>query len=309
MNTKAHSMTLQEKRAELWRRIKKYRLSYAFIAPFMLIFLTFTFAPVLISLVYSFTSFNILEDPQFILLDNYRRLLTQDPLFFKAFKNTLVLAAITGPISYMLCLILAWFLNDFGPKVRSGLTLLFYAPTLANIYFVWQLIFSGDAQGLFNAYLLKLGMISEPIQWLTDEKFIMPVLIFVLLWSSLGTSFLVLIAGFQNVDSSLYEAAAVDGIHNRWQELWYITLPYMKPQLMFAAVTSITGAFSIAGAIDILCGSPSTNYVAWTIMNHLNDYGGIRMEMGYACTIAVALFAIMVVTNQFFQKLLGKVGD
>lgn len=297
------------KRLSIWKQMKKYRLSYVFIAPFMLIFLMFTFAPVVISLFYSLTDFNILEAPEFVGWSNYQRLLTQDPLFFNALKNTLLLAAITGPVSYMMCLILAWFLNDFGPKVRSILTLLFYAPTLANVYFVWQLIFSGDSQGLLNAWLLKLGILSEPIKWLTDENYIIPVLIVVLLWSSLGTSFLVLIAGFQNVDKSLYEAGAVDGIRNRWQELWYITLPYMKPQLMFAAVTSITGAFGIAGVIDILCGNPSTNYSAWTIMNHLNDYGGTRMEMGYACSIAVILFIIMLVANQFFQRLLSKVGN
>lgn len=299
----------EEKKPSLWRRMWKYRISYLFVAPFLLIFLIFTFTPVLVSLFYSLTTFNILEPPVFIGIGNYQRLFTQDPLFFDALKNTVVLAAITGPVSYIMCLMLAWFLNDFSSKFRSVLTLLFYAPTLANIYFVWQLIFSGDAQGLLNAWLLKLGLLAEPIQWLTDENYIMPVLIFVLLWSSLGTSFLVLIAGFQNVDKSLFEAGAVDGIRNRWQELWYITLPYMKPQLMFAAVSSITGSFGIAGAIDILCGNPSTNYVAWTIMNHLNDYGGTRMEMGYACAIAVLLFLIMVVSNVFIQRMLSKVGE
>ena len=148
-----------------------------------------------------------------------------------------------------------------------------------------------------------------PVSWLTDENYLVGTVIFILLWASLGTSFLVLIAGFQNVDRTLYEAAAVDGIRNRWQELWYITLPYIRPQLLFAAVTSITGAFNIGPAIDILCGNPSTNYVAWTVMNHLNDYGGTRMEMGYACSIAVILFVIMISANQFFQRLLGKVGQ
>ena len=293
----------------LWARIRKYRISYMFIAPFLLIFTVFTFAPVLISLFYSLTDFNILESPKFVGWANYEQLLARDPLFFTALKNTLVLAAITGPVSYLMCLLLAWFLNDFNAKLRSVLTLLFYAPTLANVYFVWQLIFSNDSQGLLNAWLLSAGIISEPYKWLTDEKYILPVLIIVLLWSSLGTSFLVMIAGFQNVDRTLHEAGAVDGIRNRWQELWYITLPYMKPQLMFAAVNSITGAFGIAGVIDTLCGNPSTNYVAWTVMNHLNDYGGTRMEMGYACSIAVVLFGIMIAANRLFQHFLSKVGQ
>ncbi len=299
----------QSKAAYLWKRMKQYKLSYLFIAPFMIAFVTFNLLPVMISLYYSLTSYNILEPPVFIGLGNYQRLMAQDPLFFNSVKNTFVFAAITGPAGYVMCLLIAWFLNDFNKHLRSVLTVLFYAPTLANIYYIWQLIFSGDAQGLLNSRLLRYGLISEPIQWFTDEKYLVTALIIVLLWSSLGTSFLVLIAGFQNVDRSLMEAGAVDGIKNRWQELWYITLPYMRPQLMFAAVGSITGSFGIAGVIDILCGNPSTNYVAWTIMNHLNDYGGARMEMGYACAIAVILFAIMVISNLVVQRLLAKVGN
>lgn len=290
-------------------RMKKYKLSYLFILPFMLIFIAFTLAPVLIAIYYSFTKFNILQPPVFVGVENYKQLFIHDPLFFTAVKNTILFAAVTGPVGYLLCLMLAWFLNDFNSKFRALLTLLFYAPTLANIYYVWQLIFNSDAYGLLNSYLLKLGLISGAKEWLTDVKYIIPVLIFILLWSSLGTSFLVLIAGFQNVDRTLYEAAAVDGIRNRWQELWFITLPYIRPQLMFAAVMSVTGSFSIGYTIDVLCGNPSTNYTAWTIMNHLNDYGGIRMDMGYACTIATFLFVIMLTTNRFFQNLLAKVGQ
>jgi len=290
-------------------RMKKYRFSYLFILPFLLIFITFTLVPVIIAISYSLTKFNMLQPPTFIWFENYRQLFLFDPLFLTAIKNTFLFAVITGPASYFLCLVLAWFLNDFSSKFRSILTLLFYAPTLANVFFVWQLIFNSDAYGLLNSYLLKLGVIAQPVQWLTDVRYIIPVLIFILLWASLGTSFLVLIAGFQNVDRTLYEAAAVDGVKNRWQELWFITLPYMRPQLRFAAVMSITGSFGIGPTIDILCGNPSTNYVAWTIMNHLNDYGGVRMEMGYACTIAAFLFIVMVSVNKFFQNLLSKVGQ
>lgn len=291
-----------------WRRMVKYKNGYLFILPFMAIFGVFTLAPVLMAVFYSFTSFNALQPPQFVLLENYVKLL-KDPLFLTSLKNTLLFAVITGPVGYLLSLLLAWFLSDFSARIRSLLTLLFYAPTLANIYYVWQLIFSSDAYGFLNAYLVKLGILTQPVSWLTDPNYLVGTVIFILLWSSLGTSFLVLIAGFLNVDRTLYEAAAVDGIHNRWQELWYITLPYIRPQMLFAAVTSITASFGIGTAIDILCGNPSTNYAAWTIMHHLNDSANIRMEMGYACTIATFLFVLMVLANRFFQKLISKVGQ
>ena len=218
-------------------------------------------------------------------------------------------AAITGPLSYLLCLWLAWFINDLRPRARAVLTLLFYAPTLANVYMVWQLIFSGDANGFLNAWLIKIGALVEPIGWLTNKQYMVPILMFIILWGSLGTTFLTFIAGFQTVNVSLYEAAAVDGIRNRWQELWYVTLPVMRPQLLFGAVMSITNSFGIGGVITALCGFPSTDYAAHTIMHHLEDYGTIRFQMGYACAIATVLFVMMVGVNLLVQKLIAKVGE
>jgi len=298
-----------EKARYTLKQMWKYKISYVFLVPFLAIFVTFTILPVITAVSYSFTQFNILESPIFIGFENYRNLFLKDAIFLVAIKNTLLFAAITGPISYLTCLLLAWFVNDLMPKTRSLLTLLFYAPSLANIFFIWQLIFSGDAMGLLNAWLMKIGLIYEPILWLTDTKRMVPVTLFIILWSSIGTSFLAFIAGFQTVDESLYEAGAVDGVKNRWQELWFITLPYMRPQLMFGAVMSITGSFGIGATITALVGYPSTNYVLHTIMNHLDDYGGLRFEMGYACAIATILFTIMVGVNKGVQKILVKVGS
>ena len=205
--------------------------------------------------------------------------------------------------------LVAWFINELSPRIRAVVTLIFYAPSISGqVYLIWGTLFDSDAQGWVNATLIELGMITEPIAFFQDASYVMPLCIIVALWTSLGTAFLSFIAGLQGVDRSLYEAGAVDGVRNRWQELWYITLPYIRPQLLFAAVTSITGAFNIGPAIDILCGTPSTNYVAWTMMHHLNDSANVRLEMGYACTIATVLFVLMVAANRFFQNLIGKVG-
>lgn len=289
--------------------ILSFKASYVLIAPFMLIFITFTVIPVIIAIFYSFTQFNVLEPPQWIGIENYKDLFLHDKLFHKAVQNTIIFAGITGPFGYFMSLALAWFVSDLGRRTRTFLTTLFYAPTLANVFFIWQLIFSGDAYGVANSVLIRFGLISTPIQWFTDTKYMIAVTMTVILWSSMGTGFLAFVAGFQSTDRTLYEAGAVDGIKNRWQELWYITLPSMRGQMMFSAVMSITGSFAIGGTIDALCGNPSTDYKAWTIMNHLADYGGVRFEMGYACAIATLLFILMISMNKIVQRLLSKVGE
>jgi multiple sugar transport system permease protein len=175
---------------------------------------------------------------------------------------------------------------------------------------VWSLIISGDRYGYLNGILLKLGLINSPIQWMQTEQYVIPVLIVVQLWLSLGTSFLTFIAGLQTIDKSMYEAAAIDGVKNRWQELWYVTLPAMKPQLMFGAVMQITSSFAVADISIQLAGNPSVNYAGATIVTHLMDYGsGTRYDMGYASAIATILFLLMIGTNKLVQKVLRRVGE
>lgn len=291
------------------REMKVNWVGYVMVAPYFLIFLTFTVVPVIVSLLMSFTSFNMLEMPKIVYLDNYIRLLLDDDIFLLAIQNTLIFATMTGPVSYLLCLLFAWFINELTPKIRSVVTLIFYAPSISGqVYLIWQVLFSGDQYGYVNGWLMKLGIINSPILWFQNTTYIMPLVIVVALWTSLGTSFLSFIAGFQVVDKSLYEAAAVDGIRNRWQELWYVTLPVMRNQMMFAAIMSITGCFGFGSIVTALVGFPSPDYCAHTIMHHLDDYGGQRWEVGYASAIATILFAIMVGANLLVNKMLSKVG-
>ena len=293
-----------------WREMKKNKVAYVMIAPFMILFFIFTVFPVLLSIVLSFTDFNLLEFPHFLGLNNYIRLFLDDDIFILACQNTLIFASITGPVSYLLSLLIAWFINELGPKLRSVVTLIFYAPSISgSVYLVWQTLFSSDSYGWVNGTLINLGIIDDAILWFKDADYVMPLCIVVALWTSLGTAFLSFIAGLQNVPRHLYEAGAVDGIKNRWQELWYITLPYMKPQLMFGAVLSITQSFGFGAIVDALCGFPSVEYAAHTIVHHLNDYGGQRYEMGYASAIAVILFVVMVGANLIIKKGLSKIGQ
>ena len=151
--------------------------------------------------------------------------------------------------------------------------------------------------------------VDAPVQWLTTADYIMPICIMVALWGSLGMGFLSNIAGLQGVDRSLYEAGAIDGVTNRWQEVWYITLPSMKPQLMFAAVMSITGAFNFGGIVTALCGSTPTDYVGYTVAHHMSEYGGVRWEMGYAAALSFLMFLLVFGVNIIINKLLAKVGQ
>lgn len=303
---KRHEMTKWE-----WtlKEMKVNWQGYVMVAPYYLIFLAFTIVPVFVSFFLSFTSFNMLETPNFLFLDNYIRLILDDDIFLLACKNTLIFATMTGPVSYLICLIFAWFINELTPRIRAFVTLIFYAPSISGqVYLIWTVLFSSDQYGYVNGLLMKMGIISSPILWFQNTDYIMPLVIVVSLWTSLGTSFLSFIAGFQVVDRSYYEAAAVDGIKNRWQELWYVTLPMMKNQMMFAAIMSITGSFGFGAVVTALCGFPSIDYCAHTIMHHLADYGDTRWEVGYASAISTILFAIMIGANLLINKLLSKVG-
>ena len=256
--------------------LREYGTDYLFAAPFFILFALFTLVPIVASAALSLTDFNAVSVHKFVGIQNYLNLILDDGLFLQALKNTFFLSVVTGPVGYFLCLLVAWLLNELGDKTRSLITLLFYAPVISGgAYTVWQIIYSGDAYGFLNGILLELGLIDAPIQWLTDTDYMMP--------------------------------AAI--VRNRFQELWYITLPYMKPQLMFSAIMSITGAFGIGDVITAVFGFPTSGYTLHTLVHHMQDYGNTRFEMGYASSVAIVLFIIMIAANGLVQKLLRKVGD
>ena len=290
--------------------LKKYRNQYLMVAPFAIVFILFTVLPVAASIFLSFTSFNMTSLPIWTGLRNYITLIVEDDVFLTAIKNTLVFAILTGPLSYIMCFIFAWLINELPRIPRAIMTLVFYAPSISgNVYLVWKLIFSSDTYGYANAWLMKLGILQEPLYWLTTEAYIMPILIVVQIWMSLGVSFLSFIAGLQTVDRAMYEAGAVEGIKNRWQELWYITLPSMGPQLIFSAVMQIAGSFGVGTIVQSLAGFPTTQYSADTLLTYMLDVGKERYEMGYASAIAVFLFAMMLFTNFIVTRLIRRVGQ
>lgn len=303
-------LTLRKHNATVaWKKAKANKMCYLFLAPYAIVFFLFYILPVCSSIFYSFTYYNILESPRFIGLQNYISLILEDDIFLIGLKNTLMIAVITGPLGYIASFLFAWLINELPRWIRSIAVVIFYAPTIAgNCFVIFTVFFRGDAYGYVNAFLMNWGIIDQPKLWLIDPKYMLPICMLVILWLSLGSGFLSFVAGLQGVDRSLFEAGYMDGVKNRWQELWFITLPSMKPMLMFGAVMSITQAFNVCEVTMALCGYPSTDYAARTVVTHLFDYGYSRFEMGYASAIATILFLMMIVCNKVIQNLLRRVG-
>lgn len=292
------------------REMSRNKGVYLMIAPFFVLFTIFMLVPVIMSLPIGFTNFNMVQFPKWVGLSNFYTLFLADDVFLISVSNTLVFAILTGPLSYVLCFLLAWLINEMPGAMKTIFTFIFYAPTLSgSIFTTWQLIFSGDTYGIANSYLINLGILNGPRQWLTDGNYVFGVVIIVQLWISLGAGFLALRAGLQGISRDMYEAGAIEGIKNRTQELIYITIPSMGPQLLFAAVMQITASFTAGEVGKALLGFPSTDYKAHTIMNHAFDYGNIRYEMGYASAICFLLFVVMLAVNALIRKVLSKYLD
>lgn len=288
-----------------------FNSAYLFLTPYIFLFLTFIVIPVVVAILLSFSYFNTVQTPSFIGFKNYISLFTQDEVFMQyVLPNTLKFALIVGPGGYILSFLLAWCLAQIPHKARTVLALIIYSPSMTMgvaMAVVWKIIFSGDQAGYLNSLLLNIGVINEPIQWLQSPQYLLPIMIAVSLWSSMGVGFLAMIAGVLNIDRSVYEAAYIDGMKNRIQEIFYITIPSMKPQMLFGAVMAVVGTFQ-AGAIGVqLSGAnPTPQYSGQLIVNHIEDFGFIRYEMGYAAAVSVVLLIIVYALSKFSWRIFGE---
>lgn len=283
------------------------KMGYLFLAPFLILFLLFTLIPVLVGIFLSFTNYNMIEMPSLIGISNYKLLILDDKEFIIALKNTFLFAFVSGPISLLMSFVLAWMINQLR-RTRQFFALAIYAPSIVSgtaISVVWLYFFSGDAYGLINNFLMRMGLVSEPIQWISDPAYILGVVIFISVWMGMGTGFLTFLAAFRNMSPDQHEAAMIDGVRTSTQELFYIILPQMKPQLLFAAINSTTGAFGVFDIAVAIAGFPSPNYAAHTIVAHLYDFAFIRFEMGYASSVAVILFLITFIMGKILRKVLA----
>ncbi len=283
------------------------KVGYLCMAPFLILFFLFTILPVIIAIGLSFTDYDMLTYPHFAGFSNYTYMFLEDDVFLVALKNTLVFAVIVGPTTYILSFVMAWLICRLN-KLRNFFSLAFYAPSICSgvaISTIWLYFFSSDSNGFINNFLMNLGFISSPIQWTLDTKYVFGVVMFISIWMGMGTSFLTFIAGFQGLSEELFEAAKIDGIRYAAQELIYITLPQMKPQLLFGAINSIVAAFGVFDISVTVAGLPSVDYAAHTLVCHLYDYAFVRFEMGYASAVAVILFLITFFVGKIVRKVLA----
>ena len=284
---------------------------FFFLIPYVALFTVFIILPILVAIGLSFTNFDAVQTPSFVGFKNYINVITQDSIFMQyVLPNTITYALVVGPGGYALSFLLAWAIAQLTRVPRIVLTLILYSPSLTSgtaMAVLWKIIFSGDSMGYLNAFLIKGGIINQPITWLTSAEFLLPIMIIVGLWSSMGVGFLAILAGIMNTNDELYEAGAIDGIKNRFQEMIYITVPTMKSQMLFAAVMAIVNTFN-NGAIGVqLSGSnPTPGYAGQLIVNHIDDYGFIRYEMGYAAACSVVLLIIIAFFSKVFSNLFAE---
>ena len=282
-----------------------------FIVPYWTLFFVFVVVPVLAAIYLSFTYFNAIQAPTFIGINNYIELITMDTVFMQfVLSNTLRFALIVGPVGYILSFFLAWMLAQIPGKSRTILAIILYSPSLTlgvAMASMWRIIFSDDAQGYLNSLLLNAGIILEPIQFLQSPQYLMTIMILVSLWSSMGVGFLAMLAGVLNIDQTLYEAAYMDGIRNRAQEIFYITIPSMKPQMLFGAVMAVVTTFQAGGIGVALSGTnPTPQYAGQLIVNHIEDFGFLRYMMGYAATVSVVLLIMVYFISKITWRILGE---
>lgn len=294
----------------LRRRWNQYKVGTILFAPFFLLFALFVVVPVVEAVGLSFTNYDMVQTPRFLGFNNYKLLFMDDDIFLLALKNTLLVAIIAGPIGFLASFFMAWIINQL--RARNAFALAFYAPSITSsvaLSTVWLYFFSSDRYGLINNFLINTGLISTPILWNQDGATILPVVILIQIWMSMGTGFLVFLSGLQTIPGELYEAGAIDGIKSKLSELWYITLPQMKPQLLFGSVTAVSGVFGVFDIPVAFAGMPSPNYAAHTLVAHMYDYAFIRFEMGYASAVAVVLFVITFFIGQVLLRLLSSKND
>ena len=298
------------RRSRVGKREHSNRNGYLFVLPYAVLFIIFILAPVVIAIVLSFTNFNAIQWPKFVGFLNYINLITGDDTFMKnVLPNTVKYALIVGVGGYVLSFLLAWGLSNLPKAPRTVCALILYSPSMTTgvaMAVLWKIMFTGDQTGYINSWLMDIGAINEPIIWLSNTNFLLPIVIIIGLWSSMGVGFLSILAGLLNVDESLYEAAAIDGVRNRFQEMIYVTIPSMKPQMLFAAVMQIVGAFQNGTISTLLAGNPTPGYAAQLIVNHIEDYGFIRYEMGYAAAVSVVLLLIVQIFSKVSTRLFGE---
>ena len=276
------------------RQLDWHPIAFVFIAPALLLFLIFIFVPLFASLYLSFTQYNVLHPPQWVGLENFRQLLFHDPRFWKAFRNTVCYVVGVVPIGISTALLLAAALEELA-RGKQLFKVLYFIPTVTSVVAiaaVWKWLFAGEKFGLINYGLIQLGL--KPVDWLLSPTWILPAIMIMSIWAGLGYNLVFFSAGISTIPQTLYEAAKVDGA-NWWGRFWNVTVPMLRPTLVFVVVMAVINSFQVFDQVYIMTAGTSegTGGVldsGLTLVSYLYEQGFVRFRMGYASAIAYLIF-------------------
>lgn len=276
--------------------------AYAFITPWLIGFFIFTLGPMLASLYFSFTDYNIIDAPQWEGLANYQRVFFQDPLFWHSLKRTLYFAALALPLGLLFGFLLALLLNQDVPGVNLWRTFYFLPSVIAGVAvaLLWMRIFNPRV-GFLNPFLENVFGINNPPGWLQDPDWAIPALVIMSLWG-VGGSMIIYLAGLQGIPTTLYEAAKIDGASSR-QRFWHVTLPMMTPVIFYNLVIGLIGAFQYFTEVYVATsgeGGPVRSTLVYNLYLYQNAFR--YFEMGYASALAWVLFVIILVVTLLVFK-------
>jgi len=275
------------------QRLNRQKVSYLFIALPALLFFVFQLAPVFISFFWSFTRYDVVHAPQFVGLANYRNILFDDPLFWKAILNTVLYVIGVVPIGVCFSLILAVAI-DQKIKFKNFFKSIFFLPTVTAIVAVsviWKWLYAGEKYGLFNYWIMKLG--GQPVDWLASPTWTLLSIMIMSIWAGVGYNMILFLAGLQTIPHVMYEAAEIDGA-GFWKKFFHITLPLLKPTIVFVSMMSFIFSFQVFEQVYIMTGGQGgiggVLNSGLTIVAYLYDKGFQKFQMGYASALAYIIF-------------------
>lgn len=278
---------------------------YLFLAPALIIIGVFILYPTAAVLFYSFTDYDIVRPPQWVGLRNFIELF-QDPIFYKALLNSFIYLLVT-PTLIILSIILAIAVNR-PLRGINAFRALYYVPVISGTIAVgiaWRWLFDYNG-GLVNGLLLSTGILKEPVQWLADPAFTLPIAMLLTVWIGLGYYMMVFLAGLQNIPEELYDAAVIDGC-NGIQKHWYVTLPGLRPQIVFVAVISSLAAIEVFNEIFVITGGLGGILNSGvTLVFYLWRQAFRLQHAGYASAIAIVLLAITLVFSILNVRLMER---
>jgi multiple sugar transport system permease protein len=283
-------------------RIWRERSAYLFLAPGVILFSVFTLAALIFAIYLTFHRWSIIEsDKPFVGLQNYEDMV-HDERFRQSVLNTAYFTGASIPLTMIIGLLLALLLNQ-PLRGRAVFRTAYYLPVVTPFVvsaLLWKWLYNGQ-YGLFNYYLMKGHIIDQPLLWLSDKNLAMPAVVLMSVWSGVGFSMVVYLAGLQAIPEQLYESAMMDGA-GTLRRLWYVTIPMLRPTTLFLLVISIIGSLQVFTQIFVMTNGGPVNKTE-TMVYYMYLWAFKYYDMGYASTLAFALFAMLLVFTAFQLRL------